>query len=141
MTNDELQRFEAKVELIPFSTCWWWIGATSRGYGQMQQDGSRKLARAHRLPYEHFIGPIPDALDLDHLCRHRPCVNPDHLEPVTPTENKLRGVSVCANNARKTSCKNGHRLSGANLYTRADGRGRECRECARASRRRWRDGT
>lgn len=74
--------------------CWLWTGATSpQGYGRFNA-GLREDARnvlAHRWSYEHHVGPIPDGLDLDHLCRVRHCVNPEHLEPVTRQENVQRG--------------------------------------------------
>lgn len=75
------------------SGCWLWTAATTpTGYGQFRfHDGSRA---AHRLAYEQMVGPIPDGLELDHLCRVRNCVNPDHLEPVTHAENLRRRVLV-----------------------------------------------
>ena len=112
------------------SGCWQWVGTVStNGYGQW---GNR---RAHRAVYEMYKGPIPDGLQLDHLCRNRPCVNPDHLEPVTCRENILRGVGHTSQNARKTHCKRGHPLEGRNLrpdITRLGGRG--CRLCSNARR-------
>ena len=98
-------------------------------------------AMAHRVAYEALIGPIPKGLCLDHLCRVRYCVNPAHLEPVTVRENVLRGISPPAVNARKRLCKNGHALSGRNLYlkTRYGWPGRECRTCKRLLARRWRE--
>jgi len=106
------QRFWAKVQKT--ETCWNWIGAhTSKGYGSFW-DGD-KLVRAPRWSYEHFVGPIPKGLQIDHLCRNPGCVNPAHLEPVTQRENILRGVSFSAIHARKTHCKYGHRLTGSRV--------------------------
>jgi hypothetical protein len=132
-------RLEAKIVRVPFSTCWYWIGATgSSGYGFIQIPKTRRNTGAHRAAYEAAIGPIPDGLDLDHLCRVRCCVNPAHLEPVTRKENLERAGIIKAINdlasARGsiTHCKNGHPLSGDNLYTYPNGGGgRVCRACRR----------
>ena len=73
--------------------CWLWTKSIDYGgYGRIGQRGVN--ARAHRVSYEHFVGPIPDGLSLDHLCRNRRCVNPDHLEPVTGSENTRRGIAA-----------------------------------------------
>ena len=102
------------------------------GYGQFW-DGTR-LVRAHRFAYEQIVGPIPDGLQLDHLCRVRSCVNPAHLEPVTCQVNLLRGTGASARNAIKTHCPQGHAYGDFNTYIRPEG-WRRCRECHRAEER------
>ena len=110
--------------------CWEWTGSkTKNGYGQIGVGG--KLFMAHRYIYEQKIGPVPCSLDLDHLCRNRCCVNPDHMEPVTRSENLKRGNSgIWAKlvNGAKTHCPKGHEYSGANLYVHPRG-ARCCRVC------------
>jgi hypothetical protein len=88
-------RFEDVVDIQGPDGCWEWTSTRmSAGYGQMW-DGTRgRTQGAHRLFYEAFIGPIPEGLELDHLCRNRACVRPDHLEPVTRRENLLRGAGT-----------------------------------------------
>lgn len=79
--------------VIAESGCWVWSGSPStRGYGKITVAGT--IFYAHRFMYELHVGPIPDGLYIDHLCRNKMCVNPDHLEPVTHRENLMRGVGV-----------------------------------------------
>jgi hypothetical protein len=112
-------------------TCWIYSGALNQsGYGVARYQG--RMTVVHRLAYQELVGPIPEGLELDHLCRVRNCVNPAHLEPVTHAENTLRGIGPTAQNARRTECLQGHPLMGPNLYLRPDGR-RECRTCKRAA--------
>lgn len=115
-------------------TCWWWTGAkTPEGYGQVVIAG--KIVGAHRHAYELAVGPIPDGLQLDHLCRKPSCVRPDHLEPVTRRVNILRGTSPVARRAGTSHCVKGHEYTPENtVRSRRDGR-RSCRECKRASAR------
>lgn len=92
--DDPMERFISKVSIDAESTCWLWIGATDRdGYGKLGFGG--KSFQAHRWGYQSLVEPIRDGLVLDHLCRVRNCVNPDHLEPVTARINALRS-NQCA---------------------------------------------
>lgn len=129
-------RFAAKT-VRDENGCVVWIGGLgSGGYGKFYVDGAMVLA--HRWAWENAHGrPVPKGLDLDHLCRNRACVNPDHLEPVTRRVNTLRGVGPTAINAEKAECPSGHPYSGSNLYVNPYG-GRECRACSRESARRHR---
>lgn len=116
--------------------CWVWTGRMqNRGYGLVRVDG--KPALTHRVSYELHVGPIPDGLHIDHLCRNRACCNPAHLEPVTHRENVLRGVGPSAVNAKRTECKHGHHLSGDNLrvYVYGSKTMRVCVTCNRANSR------
>lgn len=113
------------------SGCWLWTGGRSReGYGKFWFGGKTDLA--HRYSYINFIGPIPEGLQIDHLCRVRSCCNPQHLEAVTMKENILRGESPQARHARRQYCKNGHPLVEGNLHPDSRGWGRgSCLTCRR----------
>ncbi len=115
----------------PNSGCWLWMGNISdpRGYARATNLHARSFL-AHRLIYEALRGPVPSGLQLDHLCRVRSCVNPDHLEPVTQLENIMRGEGISARNRRKTHCVRGHPFSGSNLLIYRNGKERTCRICA-----------
>lgn len=122
-------RFRAKVQ--EENDCWIWTGSLHvKGYGHFSAKG--RPIMAHRFAYEYFVGPIPEGMTIDHLCKRNPCVNPAHLEPTTCAENIRRG-----GNAAKTHCKHGHPFDEANTLHRAGG-GRGCRTCARESARRRR---
>lgn len=136
-------RFYDKIDVLE-NDCWQWTGArVPAGYGQ-KWNGER-VVTAHGWSYEHFVGPIPEGMQLDHLCHtgdkackggvtcpHRRCVNPAHLEPVTSLENSRRGLAGALNGARQsaiTHCPQHHEYTDANTYWRPDGRGRHCRTC------------
>jgi hypothetical protein len=119
-------RFWAKVDIRSYDGCWEWTAARHNGHGFFNVGG--RTTTAHRVSYEQIVGPIPDGLQLDHLCRNRGCVNPMHLEPVTCGENLARGETINAINAAKTHCPQGHPYSGENLKITPQGF-RECKEC------------
>lgn len=110
------------------ATCWLWTASTNKGYALLK-DGRKNIA-IHRWMYEHFVGPIPDGLDLDHLCRVRHCVNPAHLEAVTRGVNVLRGATVAAENGYKTHCIRGHEFTPENTWINTDQFvHRSCKQC------------
>ena len=135
-----IERFFTKIE-VRESGCWQWMGTLfSTGYGEFW-DGVRRLS-AHRFAFAYFQGCAlpeyePKSLQLDHLCRNRRCVNPNHLELVTPQENVLRGNGPASQNARKTHCLRGHPFDAQNTYILPDGR-RACRICRRIFQFRYR---
>lgn len=170
-------RFWTKVEhgLPPehrpdLGPCWLWNGALSEaGYANFKVAG--RTWRAHIWAYVSYVGPVPAGMEIDHVCRRRNCVRPDHLEAVTRTENVRRALPFrpsfrrktcerghpldegyvrtdtgqrmcrqCSNERRRkatgtskyvTHCKNGHPLTGDNVYRRPDNGNRQCRACAR----------
>lgn len=113
------ERLMEWVKIDPETGCWnWQGGSTNDGYGLLGS-GRDKNRLAHRRSYGMFIGPIPEGLQIDHLCKRRSCCNPAHLEAVTTRENMRR--------ITKTHCKRGHPLSGDNL--KLVKKGRSCRAC------------
>lgn len=122
MKKTAIERFAEKVEQA--DECWEWRGARSdNGYGTFW-NGQRTVL-VHRWSYEHHVGPIPEGLTIDHLCRNRLCVNPAHLEPVTFTENIRRRQRLI------THCKSGHEFTPENTYVLHPKNGRQCRTCRR----------
>ena len=128
-------RIAIKITHVPGpldTLCWIWTGAKqSRGYGCVLWEGRVQLA--HRVLYELTNGPFPPGLQPDHLCRNKDCVNPDHIEPVTPAENMARSDASWVGGERnraKVRCTQGHPYAGDNLYERPNGE-RECRTCRR----------
>lgn len=131
-----MERFEEKVFREPNSGCWLWLGFINEdGYGRFSQT-REKPKLAHRFSYEYFVGPIPRGLEIDHKCRVRCCVRPDHLEPITHLENIQRGT--CGdrgkNNKTKTCCPKGHPYSTENTIVNRKG-WRHCRTCRNLNRR------
>jgi hypothetical protein len=130
---------ERLAEKIDFDgDCWMWIAATtSEGYGTVRLSNPRRMRDAHRVVYESLIGPVPVGLELDHLCRVRHCVNPDHLEPVTHQENVRRGRSPAAAHMTKTHCPQGHPYDETNTYRPPGTNQRTCRQCRNAASQRY----
>lgn len=117
------------------STCWLWTGQKNNtGYGVFGWYDSElkktKSNSAHRVIYELLVAEIPLGLDLDHLCKNRLCVNPEHLEPVTRHENLMRSeTNIVTINKNKIKCLNGHAFTKENTYERKDRTTRECKKC------------
>lgn len=116
----------------PNSGCWIWDGPPGGG-GYARTTINNRQIKIHRLAWVLKNGPIPDGLELDHKCRVRSCVNPDHLEPVTRQINIMRGIGPAmlrARNAGVVACPKGHPYRGTNLFVSKSG-SRVCRECNR----------
>lgn len=112
------------------SECWNWTGTRDeKGYGHIRI--GRKMRPAHRVAYEIANGPVPRGMEVDHLCRNRRCVRPEHLEAVTHHENTLRGQNFIAQHARKTECLRGHPFDSANTYITPSTGSRQCKACVR----------
>lgn len=131
------ERFHRKLT-ISDSGCWIWKGSKDHGgYGWIHING--RAIKAHRFAYETFVGPIPEGLEPDHLCRIRACVNPDHLEPVTRRENILRGDGPKLTRERKRAivqCPQGHPYDQVNTYHRYGHR--YCKTCIAQRKKHYR---
>ena len=124
------ERFRSKYRVAE-SGCWLWqAGKTWGGYGRFRLNGADRYA--HRVSYETFVGQIPDALEIDHLCRVRACVNPAHLETVTRSVNQQRGIGFAGINFRREVCVRGHEFTGRK---KSNGT-RFCQPCNTLSHRR-----
>lgn len=128
----ELDRFWSKVDAS--GDCWEWQASKYwNGYGQAKLNG--RGMNAHRVAWLILRGEIANGLQLDHLCRNRSCVNPDHMEPVSRRENILRGISPVAVNFHRFQCKNGHPFDLDN--TKMLSGNRRCVKCNRMRSLEW----
>lgn len=120
----------------PNTGCWLWFGCTNdKGYARIYKPKYGE-SRAHRLFFKVLKSPIPKGLVIDHLCRTRACVNPDHLEAVTSRVNTLRGNTLAAQQAARETCPNGHPYD---VVERTTGK-RRCRQCRNDQAKRCRNG-
>lgn len=129
-----LEQVMAHVHPEPMSGCWLWDARTTpNGYGQAHINERKRTMVIHKALYELERGPVPAGLQLDHKCRVRNCVNPDHVEPVTCSENNRRGLNpsiVMARNKAITHCPQGHEFTPENtIMYRAKGKKSESRYC------------
>ena len=133
------ERFDGRYTVNKKTGCWEWEGARSpEGYSRIGHKG--KACYGHRISHEIHIGPIPKGLEIDHLCRVRHCVNPEHLEAVTHSVNAQRGVCgkvSASRNRAKTTCPHGHPYEGGNLYVVPKTGHRVCLTCKRKRNRIW----
>ena len=141
MKKSAIDRFCAKVKINHETGCWDWTGSFTRGgYGSFSYKG--KTTRVHRFSYTHFIGEIPEVLDIDHLCRNRACVNPLHMETVTRKVNCRRGECgklTGLQNRQKSHCPQGHPYNKENTTWDKKGE-RTCKICRKVSKLRYRRG-
>ena len=135
-----LEKFESKYCPDPNSGCWLWLlPALKFEYGSFYDREKGKCVLAHRWSYEYYKGEIPPGLVIDHKCRNKACVNPNHLRVVTIATNTLENsTSASALNKQKTHCYKGHPLSGDNLISRIAEKGkRRCRTCTNERQKRY----
>lgn len=128
-----LPRIDKRITRIP-GGCWEWSGThNTHGYGMVWFDGRMRVT--HVVVYEALVGPVPDGLELDHVCENKGCCNPDpaHLEPVTHAENGRRS-KYARRRREQTRCARGHEFTSDNTYVTKRG-GRSCRTCMRAYQR------
>ena len=125
-------RLWGKVRVGPATECWEWLTTCySNGYGQFRMGEVSKCA--HRVAWELANGPIQAGLEIDHTCLNKRCVNPHHLEPVTPRENMLR-AGAGSYQSRRTHCPKGHAYTPDNTYVQVWGKNRTPKRSCKACR-------
>lgn len=136
VTTYDIGRLLTAIRRLP-NGCIEWTGCvSSNGYGTLRIQGTQY--GAHRVAYMLSVGQIPPGMHVDHLCRHRLCVNPVHLEVITSRLNTMRSpIAPAAVNSRKTHCDNGHEYTPENTYVRPGTAHRRCRICRRQWEREW----
>lgn len=126
MKKAKLAEF-SRLFFLDGSGCWRWAGYVAPdGYAYYSNKS------AHRYAYKTYCGPIPDGLEIDHLCNVRDCVNPKHLRLATPMENMhaRHSNTLARRNAEKTHCKYGHAFTPENTYRQQNEKGgRMCKAC------------
>lgn len=127
LTVAELNRRVFPYLLVDDNGCWNWTRYVMKtGYCQIMVRGRKQYL--HRVTYSTLVGPIPEGLQIDHLCRNRTCCNPEHLEAVTGRVNILRSENFTAKRSRQTHCIHGHPFDEVNTYIAPNGT-RKCRTC------------
>jgi hypothetical protein len=137
-----LDRLAANSQEDPETGCVvWQLALTKAGYARIEMAPEKRKVFVHRIVYELNVGPIPEGMVIDHLCRNRACINYEHLEVVTIRENTLRGEGASAENAKKIECRNGHEFTDDNIQWVKGKYGpeRRCKECTREVRRRGKE--
>lgn len=141
LTPKQIERFWSRVEVHHPAGCWEWNGSFSPGgYGRISYQDQDKNHHypAHRVAYRLLIGPIPNDLVLDHLCRNPRCVNPDHIDVVTFDENIRRGYGLSGKHTQRPRCIHGHDFTPENTYYYGNGY-RQCKTCRRIRARAHRE--
>lgn len=131
------ERFWQYVDRDGPGGCWQWTGGLSHGYGNFmvrRDDGSYAQVQAHRFAWRLLVGDVPDGLVMDHLCRNKRCVRPQHLQPVTQQVNVQRGAASWWS----PTCRRGHVFTSENTYVNGDGY-RVCKTCRAATHARYRE--
>lgn len=141
-TTKPLQKRIKDNTITDQNGCWVWQKRIQwNGYAQIcvgsRTDNSRKNVNAHRASYEAFVGPLKQGFHIDHLCRNRACVNPEHLEQVTPKENVHRSDAVYKRLMSKTRCIWGHAFTDKNTYIWPKSGHRTCKQCSRQRHRQY----